>query len=390
MLKRTARRADSQSVGFRHRLALLIGLGLAVSGACRQGPPPRQGTPLAEAELAERARRATGIVTSGTCRGSGFFVAPTLFLTNAHVLCAEAADIRIGDTAIPARFESIDDELDVALLRTDDASPAVTPLPLAGALGVREGDRLTAVGAPAEAGELVTAVSGPVTRPLTAIWGVLHVEADLPLSPGNSGGPLLDDRGHVVAVVSKRRMLRGRGWALGVPIDYVAGWLPPEIAVTSPGWKSKVGDAARAAAPDLERFQGALTRPILLGAHYLPSGPEGAGAPTGEVLVFVVAAPAVSRTRGLAEVTVRLTCGNTRPITTRLSPWLPVDQPLDRSMRIDVTPLRPFLAWARQRGLAGGVVLATGDATALGGPVDCPGRRLTLDGTPETDGIPIE
>jgi trypsin-like peptidase len=383
--------ADSQSVERRHRLALLVGLALVATGGCRRTEPPvRSGTALPAAEIADRGRRATGIVTSGTCRGSGFFVAPTLFLTNAHVLCAEAADIRVGGTVIPARFESIDDELDVALLRTDDASAAVTPLPLASALEVREGDRLTAVGAPADAGDLVTAVPGSVTRPLTAIWGVLHVEADLPLSPGNSGGPLLDDRGRVVAVVSKRRILRGRRWALGVPIDYVSGWLPPEVAVTSRGWTSKVEEAARSAAPDLERFQGALTRPILLGAHYLPAGVPGGGAPAGEVLVFVVAAPADARARGAGEVTVRLTCGDTRPVTTRLSSWLPVDEPLDRSMRIDVTPLRPFLAWARHRGLAGSVVLATGDATALGGSVDCPGRRLTLDGAGEADGIPIE
>jgi hypothetical protein len=385
--------ADSQDVGHRlptRRVAVLsAGLILLVSSACGSDSPPRTRATTPGPEVATRGRRATGIVTSGTCRGSGFFIAPTLFVTNAHVLCAEAAVIRVGDRDVAAQFETIDDELDVAVLRTEDVGPDIVPLPMASALGVRDGDHLTAVGAPVEAGDAVTAVSGPVTGPLTSLWGVLHVEAELPLSPGNSGGPMLDDRGRAVAVVSKRRMNRGGVWALGVPIDYLAGSLPAEVAVHDAAWPARVEAAARAAAPDLERFRDALRRPILLGAHYLRASVE-TGAPEREVLVVVVAAPAAARA-GLAEVTVRLTCGNTRPAATRLSPWLAVDRPLERSMRVDVTPLRPFLAWARQRGLAGEVVLATGDAAALGAPVDCPGRRLTLlDGSSEADSIVIE
>jgi S1-C subfamily serine protease len=380
--------------GPRHRVILLLAaLCLSTVVACRKAEPSRPGTALSGPEIADRGRRATGIVTSGTCRGSGFFVAPTLFVTNAHVLCAEAADIRIGDAVVQARFETIDDELDVALLRTDDTLASVTPLPLANTVGLREGDMLTAVGAPADAGDQVIAVSGPVTRPLTGVWGVLHVEADLPLSPGNSGGPLLDDRGRVVAVVSKRRVLRGRRWALGVPIDYIAGWLPAGLAgaARNPDWAARVTEAAQAAAPEIERFRGALERPILIGAHYLPMA-AGPGRPEREVLVFVVAAPAAAAERqGLSEATVRFTCGDTRSVTARLSPWVAVDQPLERSMRIDVTPLRPFLAWARKRDDASGLVLATGDASALGAPVECPGRRLALlDGPAETDSIVIE
>jgi hypothetical protein len=374
----------------RRPAVLFAGLILLASGACGRSDPPRTPAAAPGPEVAERGRRATGIVTSGSCRGSGFFIAPTLAVTNAHVLCAEAATIRVGDREMAARFEHIDDELDVAVLRTEDATPAIVPLATASALGVHEGDQLTAVGAPLDAGESVTAVFGPVTRPLTTLWGVLHVEADLPLSPGNSGGPLLDHHGRVVAVVSKRRMTRGRAWALGVPIDYLAGSLPAGVVVQGQDWPARLDEATRAAEPELARFHVARQRPILLGAHYLRA-PAGSGGSAGrDVLVVVVAAPAASR-RGVTEVTVRLTCGDTRPAVARLAPWLDVDQPLERSMRIDVTPLRPFLAWARNSGVAADVVLATGDATALGAPVDCPGRRLALlDGAAETDSIVIE
>ncbi len=369
----------------------LAALSLSAAGACGGGDPARhQQAAVPGPEIAARGRRATGIVTSGTCRGSGFFIAPTLAVTNAHVLCAEAASIRVGDREIAAQFEHIDDELDVAVLRTEDVTPGIVPLPTASALGVREGDPLTAVGAPIEAGESVTAVFGSVTRPLTSVWGILHVEADVPLSPGNSGGPLLDAQGRVVAVVSKRRTFRGRTWALGVPIDYLADSLPAGIGSRGTDWPARVADAASAIAPDLERFDGARRRPILLGAHYLRASTGPGQTPNHEVLVVVVAAPSAS-TAALTEVTVRLTCGDTRPAPTRLSTWAAVDQPLERSMRIDVTPLRPFLAWARHRGLAGEVALATGDVTVLGDPIECPDRRLALlDGAVETDSIVIE
>jgi hypothetical protein len=159
------------------------------------------------------------------------------------------------------------------------------------------------------------------------------------------------------------------------------------IAARGKDWPARVEAAIARAAPAFDRFDGARRRPILLGAHYL-SAAVANGAPDREVLVVVVAAPA--RT-GVTEVTLRLTCGDIRPASTRLSPWLAVDQPLERSIRIDVTPLRPFLAWARQRGVASEVALATGDASALGAPVECPGRRLTLlDSGTETDSIVIE
>jgi len=370
---------------------LFAAVSVLVAGACgRNDPTPRRPAATPGPGVAVSGRQATGIVTSGTCRGSGFFIAPTLAVTNAHVLCAEAASIRVGDREIAAQFEHIDDELDVAVLRTENVTPSIVPLATASALGVHEGDQLTAVGAPVDSGEAVTAVLGSVTRPLTPLWGVLHVEADVPISPGSSGGPLLDARGRVVAVVSKRRTRAGRVWGLGVPIDYLAESLPPGIVARHTDWSARAAEAVEAAGPERERFDTARRQPILLGAHYLPAAAGPGRTAAHEVLVVVVAAPAASR-GALAEVTLRLSCGDTRPSATRLSPWVAVDQPLERSMRIDVTPLRPFLAWARSRGVAGDVALATGDATALGAPVDCPDRRLALlDGETETDRIVIE
>jgi S1-C subfamily serine protease len=365
---------------------LLAGAGAA--GACRRGAAAdeRPLVTLTSADVAARGRKATVIVTSGTCRGSGFFVTPALLLTNAHVLCAETAGVRIDDQDVPASVLQIDDELDVALLQAEGGTG--TPLPLADALKVREHDAVAAAGAPADEGDTITVLGGAVTRPLVPFWGVLHIEAELPLSHGNSGGPLLDDRGRAIGVISKRRRLGGRSWALAVPINYVSSWLPAGVGVVNRAWDARLAEAIDERAPDLERFHSARRQPMLLGAHYLPVA--AAGPVPRQVLVFVVAAPAAAA-KGLSELTVQLTCGASTPVPTRLSPWLPVDEPLERTTRIDVTALRPFLAWARKRAHAGGLALATGDAAGAGGPVGCPGQRLSLlDGDAVTDSVAIE
>ena len=105
------------------------------------------------------------MLTSGPCQGSAFFVTPELLLTNAHVVCAEMAEARVGERMVPATIVQIDDELDVALLRAEGAGG--TPLRLADVMGVRPGDRVAAAGAPG--GREVSVVPGVVTLPLTRI-----------------------------------------------------------------------------------------------------------------------------------------------------------------------------------------------------------------------------
>ena len=219
--------SDSQGVAHRTGrsiLALTIGLGLllAVIAIARPERPvtPRPRT-LTDAELAALGRQATVVLTSGPCQGSAFFVTPELLLTNAHVVCAETAEARVGGRMVPATIVQVDDELDVALLRAEGAGG--TPLRLADAMSVRAGDRVAAAGAPG--GNDVSVVPGVVTLPLTRIWGVLHIEAHAALSQGNSGGPLLDAHGEAIGVISKRRAGGGRPVALALPLDYIAGWL---------------------------------------------------------------------------------------------------------------------------------------------------------------------
>jgi len=385
--------SDSQGVAYRTGrsiLALTIGLGLllAVVAIARPDRParPRPRT-LTDAELVAVGRQATVVLTSGPCQGSAFFVTPELLLTNAHVVCAEMAEARVGERMVPATIVQIDDELDVALLRAEGAGG--TPLRLADAMRVRAGDRVAAAGAPG--GQDVSVVPGVVTLPLTRIWGVLHIEAHAALSQGNSGGPLLDAHGEAIGVISKRRAGGGRPVALALPLDYIAAWLPAGLAIEGPGWDDRIAEAARGADADLEHFRPALRGPLLLGAHFMRyARPRGAADTPEQALVFVVAAPVSADRPALTQMTVRLTCGDTAPRVTALSPWLPIGRPVERSSMLDVTQLRPFLSWARKRSLADGLALSTGIAPVTPALVCPTGQLALLDGHAVTSTVPIE
>jgi hypothetical protein len=369
--------------------SLTVGLGLLVAVATLSRParPPRPPV-LADVELAALGSRATVILTSGPCQGSAFFVTADLLLTNAHVVCADTAAARVGERTVPATIVEIDDELDVALLRAEGAGG--TPLRLADAMTVRAGDRVLAAGAPGGRGVSVT--PAVVTLPLVRVWGVLHIEAHAALRHGNSGGPLLDDRGRAIGVISKRRTAGGRPVALALPIDYIASWLPPGIAVAGDGWEDQVAEARRGADKDLAHFGAALRGPVLLGAHFMRhGGRRGTPAADDQALVFVVVAPAAVAVAPVrTALTVRLTCGDVRPRVTALSAWLPVDRPIERSSMIDVTQLRPFLSWARTRSLADGLVLATGVAPLDPSLLCSTGQLALLDGDTVSSTVAIE
>jgi hypothetical protein len=84
----------------------------------------------------------------------------------------------------------------------------------------RAGAEVYAVGAPASQ-ELGFSLTRGIVSGLRERHGVHHLQIDAPVSPGNSGGPLLDAKGRVLGVVvSKLAGEALEGIAFGIPIDY--------------------------------------------------------------------------------------------------------------------------------------------------------------------------
>ncbi|AEJ61344.1 PDZ/DHR/GLGF domain protein [Spirochaeta thermophila DSM 6578] len=143
--------------------------------------------------------------------GSGFFIDDRgHLLTNYHVIHSEVDPSYEGysrvfvrlpsrpEEKIPAKVLAYDTVFDLALLKTEVDVPVVLPLSLRE--GFSPGEKLFAVGSPG--GLQSTLTSGIISalhRPFLELGDVLQV--DVPVNPGNSGGPLLDERGEVVGVI---------------------------------------------------------------------------------------------------------------------------------------------------------------------------------------------
>ncbi|MDO5768100.1 MAG: Do family serine endopeptidase [Psychrobacter sp.] len=155
--------------------------------------------------------------------GTAFFVTTDGYmLTNHHVV--EGADkitVTLNDrTELDAKLIGSDERSDVAVLKVKGNSfPA---LPIGDSNAIKVGEPVLAIGSPfgfdysASAG-IVSAKSRNFSRETS----VPFIQSDVALNPGNSGGPLFNQRGEVIGINS--RIFSGTGGYMGlsfsIPID---------------------------------------------------------------------------------------------------------------------------------------------------------------------------
>src|SRR4051794_1111322 len=166
----------------------------------------------------------------GEATGSGFVTGRDgTILTNAHVVAgATRVSVQFADKKIrDARILGRDDSTDLAVLKVDAPADELTPLALGSSSGVQVGDPTIAIGNPFGLERtLTTGVVSATRRTIQApdgfqIDGV--IQTDAAITPGNSGGPLLDATGRVVGINSQIETGGSGGGNVGigfaVPID---------------------------------------------------------------------------------------------------------------------------------------------------------------------------
>jgi hypothetical protein len=155
---------------------------------------------LAAASLCQAQNRIESTVT-----GSGFFVnTEGYLLTNLHVVTGcQTASIKVSGLATFARILFSDTKNDLAVLKFDHP-PAF--LVFRQDQRLRLGENVVAVGYPLAG--VVASSMNLTTGSISALAGIgddaRMVQFSAPVQPGNSGGPLLDQSGHVVGIVTSK------------------------------------------------------------------------------------------------------------------------------------------------------------------------------------------
>ncbi len=168
----------------------------------------------------------------GRGNGTGFLVAPGLFMTNAHVVAnAVKIDISLYADArrIPARVKYVAHDADLALLEIADTSAfeGVPCLEFTEELPQLE-DTVRAIGYPV-GGNRLSVTRGIVSRidtiPYAHPRNIAHMalQVDAAINPGNSGGPVL--KGDKVVGVAFQGLLQANSTGYVIPMPVIRHFL---------------------------------------------------------------------------------------------------------------------------------------------------------------------
>src|SRR4051812_25801198 len=224
----------------RIRLATVLGGGaalLAIAGmvvflASRGGGKPSPEEIVADAKSRTVLIKAT--IPGGESAGSGFVLDASkgLVVTNFHVVNGGSSfEVGVGQDLRDARIVSAAPCDDLAVLSVEDHG-GMQDFPLGSQADLQQGEQVVAVGYPASASlsdelsstaGVVSRVKGSFPSPSPDAPSYPNVvQTDAALNPGNSGGPLIDERKRLVGVnaATLTRIhgapIQGEGYAIGV------------------------------------------------------------------------------------------------------------------------------------------------------------------------------
>jgi len=175
-----------------------------------------------------------GVLGGAAGQGSGFVIDGNgRIATNAHVITngsgdkiTKAKEVYVqfsGGDQVPAKIIGYDPNADVGLIKVDPKGLDLVPLQLGRASAVDVGDPVAAIGSPfGEENSLSVGVVSAKDRTIEALTDFSisdAIQTDAAINRGNSGGPLLDERGHVIGINSQIRSSGGGSVGVGFAVS---------------------------------------------------------------------------------------------------------------------------------------------------------------------------
>lgn len=223
--------------------------------------------------------------------GSGFIVsAGGIILTNRHVVGdAGTVDVKLTDKReFKGKVIGSDALSDVAVIRIDAQN-----LPAVGTGNPNRtevGDWVMAIGSPYGFANTVTqGIVSAKSRSLPGEAYIPFIQTDVPVNPGNSGGPLFDLNGRVIAINSMIYSKTGgyQGLSFSIPID-VALDVKDQLLKTGQVSRGRLGVAVQEVSQGLARSFGLAKPDGALVSAVESGGPAAqAGLQAGDVVLAV-------------------------------------------------------------------------------------------------------
>lgn len=227
--------------------------------------------------------------------GSGFIInSDGYILTNTHVVAnADEVTVRLTDRReFPAKVIGADERTDVAVIKINGTNLPIVKL--GDPSRIRPGQWVLAIGSPF--GFENSATAGIISATSRSVPGenyVPFIQTDVPVNPGNSGGPLFNLAGEVIGINSQIFSRTGgfMGVSFAIPID-VARNVEEQLIKTGHVVRGRIGvtiqdvNAQLAESFGLDRPHGALVSSVE------KDGPAAhAGIAAGDVILAVDGRP---------------------------------------------------------------------------------------------------
>lgn len=150
-------------------------------------------------------------VESGDSQGSAVVVDSRGYLLTSYHVIQNRRTIKLWSSTgkeYAASLVAYSTDKDLALIKPKSTlGVTFTPLEFEKQRNIKVGDQVYAIGYPAE--QDVTITKGVVSAVDREIDGIDHVQTDVPINPGSSGGPVVNNAGRIVGLSTSKFV----GWA---------------------------------------------------------------------------------------------------------------------------------------------------------------------------------